>query len=402
MILRSNRELTSSASVKQPSPSPLPSLSRSPIQKPPRLRKAKLTHKNLKIFEKEMAKTRKTPGGDSGSGTATSSSKSKNTTTTDKKFGERLYENGVRFEDLDAQPPKDMEEIKQYLDKDRDSQPANEDDYQMYLAATRFAQNEDSVVTNVWPRLAKDPLNQKQFGYNQNTNFAWTEVENVVTANVSDPKPDIFESFQHSQYPPEAVEALGPALAPTTYGVAMPRLCIELKGPGGMMPCATKQAAYDGAVMVDAAWEAHQYMAKPADNFIGKTQALTGAVNNTNLHIYANHAISPRADATKPYPEKLQYHQFAVKELIPKASLEDYNKARKIVRNAQDWAREKATRNKDDLHAHVSAMNAAAAAKAAALATASALTPPRSPAGNVNKRQKVQDKKDDQASTSGV
>jgi hypothetical protein len=400
MILRSNRELTSSASAKQPSPSPLPSLSRSPIRKPPQLRKTKLTHKNLKIFEKEMAKTRKTPGGDSGSGTATSSSKSKNTTTTDKKFGERLYQNGVRFIPANVQPPEDLEAVKQYLDRDRDSQSANEDDYREYIEETRYADNEECVLVNVWPLLAKKPRGQS--GYHQNLNFPWTEVESAVTADASDPKPDVSESFRHSQYPPEAVEALGPALAPTTYSAAMPRLCIELKGPDGLMPCATKQAAYDGAVMVDAAWEAHQYMAKPADEFIGKTQALTGAVNGSLLYIYANHAISLEADATKPYPEKLQYHQVFAKGLMPDASLEEFQKARKTVRNAQDWAREKASQNKDDLHAHVSAMNAATAAKAAALTTASALTPPRSPAGNVNKRQKVQDKKDDQASTSGV
>jgi len=171
-------------------------------------------------------------------------------------------------------------------------------------------------------------------GYMQNVNFLWTEVESAVRANISDPKPDISESFRHTQYPPEAVEALGPGIAPTMYRAAMPRLCIELKGPDGLMPCATKQAAYDGAVMVNAAWEAHKYMAKPADEFMGKTQALTGTVNGTSICIYANHAISSEVDASKPHPEKLQYYQFPAKGLMPILSWEDFNKARKIVRNA--------------------------------------------------------------------
>jgi len=185
-------------------------------------------------------------------------------------------------------------------------------------------------------------------------------VESFVTANISDPQPGISESFRHNQYPPEAVEALGPALAPTLYGAAMPRFCVELKGPDGLIPSATKRAAYDGAVMVDAAWQAHQFMSKPANDSLGNTQALTGTVNGSILHIHANHAISPQANATNyaaasatiAYPKKLQYHQFPLKGVLPSESLEDFKKARKTVRNAQDWAREKATESKDALHAH--------------------------------------------------
>jgi hypothetical protein len=137
--------------------------------------------------------------------------------------------------------------------------------------------------------------------------------------------------------------------------------------------------------MVDAAWEAHQFMSKPADDFLGNTQALTGAVNGSYLHIYANHAISPQANATNyaaasptvAYPEKLQYHQFPLKGVLPSESLEDFKKARKTVRNAQDWAREKAAESKDALHAHVDAMHTAAATAttAAVIVPAAELTP---------------------------
>jgi len=125
MILRSNREVG------------------------PRLRKARLTSHNLKKFEQEMGKNRKINGSESGLGTETSSIKTKNTMITDKKFGERLWENEVRFEHHYAQPPKDLAAVKQYLDKDRESQSANEDDYQDYLCEITQAENEDTVTTNV-------------------------------------------------------------------------------------------------------------------------------------------------------------------------------------------------------------------------------------------------------------
>ncbi|RDL42358.1 uncharacterized protein BP5553_02337 [Venustampulla echinocandica] len=399
MILRSKREIRPLVSIERPSPSLPPSPSR--IQKHPRIRKARLTHYNLKRFEQELAKNRKISGTESRSGTSSSSSKAKNTTTADKKFGERLWENGVRFEHPHAQPPKDLAEVKQYLDKDRESQSANGDDCQEYLDEIAQADNEDTVTTNVWPLLAKKPRNRDLFGYNQNTNFQWTEVESAIIANISDPKPDISESFRHNQYPPEAAEALGPALAPTLYSAAIPKFCVELKGPDGLIPSATKQAAYDGAVMVDAAWEAHQFMSKPADEFLGNTQALTGAVNGSYLHIYANHAISPQTDATNyvaasgtiAHREKLQYHQFPLNGVLPSESLEDFKKARKTVRNAQDWARERAAQSKDALHARVDAMHTAAATATAAAVPvlAAELTPPWLPAGKGKQWKRRQD-----------
>jgi hypothetical protein len=75
----------------------------------------------------------------------------------------------------------------------------------------------------------------------------------------------------------------------------MPKLCIELKGPDGSVECAKKQAADDGAVMVDSAWETYKFVSKPADEFLSRTKALTVAVNGSYLHIFANHAVAPQA-----------------------------------------------------------------------------------------------------------
>lgn len=279
------------------------------------------------------------------------------------KLENKLWQNGVRLDPY-SEPPKDLAAVEEYLDKDRDSQPANEEDWKDYLAEITQADNKDTVMSNVWPLLAKKPRNRDHFGYNQNMKFQWTEVDSAITANISNPKPDISESFRHRQYPLEAVEYLGPALAPTEDSAAMPRFCIEVRGLDGAMAPATKLAAYHGAVMVEAALEAHQYMSKPANDFFGYTQALTAVVSDYCLEIYANHAIpSPQTDttnnaatsATAPYPDKFQYHHFLFEGVSPSRSLKDFQMARKRVRNAQDWAREKAAEIKDALHAHVDA-----------------------------------------------
>jgi hypothetical protein len=63
--------------------------------------------------------------------------------------------NGVRYEYEDFQAPTDLETVKEYLLKDRDSQPADEDYYKKYLSEVDQAESEDTVVGNVWPLLAK-------------------------------------------------------------------------------------------------------------------------------------------------------------------------------------------------------------------------------------------------------
>ncbi|KUJ13926.1 uncharacterized protein LY89DRAFT_736925 [Mollisia scopiformis] len=70
------------------------------------IKKARLTERNLRALEK-MART-----GKSGK----SSRQSTSTTTTDKDFGPRLMKNGVVFDDLDVQPPDDVETLKDLLD----------------------------------------------------------------------------------------------------------------------------------------------------------------------------------------------------------------------------------------------------------------------------------------------
>jgi hypothetical protein len=100
----------------------------------------------------------------------------------------------------------DLAVTQQYLDKERGSQQADEDDYQEYLERVAYAQNEQTMIGNVWPLLAKEHRQRNHQGYQKDLNFQRTEVEAAVAANIS--KPDISESYLVQQYPQEAVETL--------------------------------------------------------------------------------------------------------------------------------------------------------------------------------------------------
>jgi len=284
-----------------------------------------------------MPRTRKVPSTKSAKDTSNTT-----TTTTDKGFGVQLNKNGVLYGRLKTKRPKDIDTVKEYLNKERQSNSPDEKAYNHYIQQVEWGDNELSVQSNTWHLLAKHPSRTDKPGYTANYNFQWTEVESPLAYGISDAKPDISEGYRWDQYPMEACEALGGSLIPTQYGGAMPTFCAEWKGPDGTMPSAEKQCAYDGALMVEAANHAHRYMMKGSAEFLDKTQALTLALNGEYVHLYSNHVIGGSS--------ALEYHQYPLQIHKPRDSLKDFKETYRSIRNAQDWARYRATKTKDDLH----------------------------------------------------
>lgn len=315
-----------------------------------------------------MPRPRKNP-----STTSLTSTNTTTTTTTDKGFGIQLDKNGVKYGRIKAKKPKDIATVKEYLNRARESTSPDEEGYDRYVEQVEYCDNELSMQSNVWPLLAKHPSHTNAPGYTANYNFQWTEVESHLTFGLSDAKPDISEGYRRDQYPPDACEALGGALAPTQYNGAMPTFCVEWKGPDGVMPSAEKQCAYDGALMADAAYDAHNYMKKDPAEFFDKTQALTVALNGEYVHLYGNHVVK--------HGSSLEYHHYPLQIHKPRDSLEDFKETYKQLRNAQDWARERATQTKDGLHASIRAKEIAPAILSepiwsAPVPPAPAVTPP--------------------------
>jgi hypothetical protein len=72
----------------------------------------------------------------------------------------------------------------------------------------------------------------------------------------------------------------------------MPAFCVEFKGPEhGSISTARAQAAYDGAVIVQAAWDIHKHLGRPAKQFLGQTKALVVVMVGLVLELYACHAL---------------------------------------------------------------------------------------------------------------
>ena len=275
---------------------------------------------------------------------APTTSASSRTTTTDPAFGEKLTANGVIHEGWRAQQPDDYDAIRETLERRRASSSPDSKAWRKYSRIVGRATNEDTIQGVAFSRLVKPQDDGDEEIYEQVLNQEWTEVEECnITRGLSNPKPDYIESFGTEDYPEEAKYDLGGHLQPSVYHHGMPRLAIELKQPMKGLRQAEWQAAYDGAVMVDAVRTQDEY--RQQSFAYSQTQALTIASTGDRIAIYANHAV--------PISKGTEYHHFQLFDIGLCATREAYSSARRRVRNAQDWARSKASASRDGLRQYI-------------------------------------------------
>ena len=320
------------------------------------LKRARLTKKNLEILEKMGGRERKSAG-------KKATGQSTTITTTDKDFGPRLQQNNIVHTIFEA--PDDIEDVKKLLDRRRESESPSLLDYQRYVIVTADYENELGVEISAYPLLAKRTSREVEIsGYFQRPNHAWSAVDNHLTTGLSDPQPDLVESYRKNDYPLEAVEALSADLAPSSYNEAMPAYAVEFKSPEGSMREAQLQCAFDGSIMTEGAYGTHKYMNKSDDDFYGKTQALTVTFNGRLIEYYGHHALQTPGPsqlvgdkAKDKAKDTVKYHQYLLDCDNPRASLQNFQRAYKHIRNAQDIGYKWATERKDALWAYTNRDN---------------------------------------------
>ncbi|KAF4626374.1 hypothetical protein G7Y89_g11789 [Cudoniella acicularis] len=335
-------------------------------------KRKRLTEKNLRSLEKMGGRDRKSAGSRSTGKKTGQSSSSSTTTTTGKDFGPRLKRNNIITSKLLVRAPDDEDDIRQFLDKTRESEPPSQGYYKEYLASMEGRQNEATTQGEAYPFLSKRIQGTARLaGYGQKFNYAWSEVDNHLTKGLSDAKPDIIEAYRKTEYPPSVQDDLSSSLAPTSYDIAMPAFAVEAKSLEGCMEVAQLQCAYDGALMTHSAYAMHNYMGRSDADFYGKTQAVTIGYDGENLKLYTHHAVQTSKDSpqqavatsnkvTSDGGDPVEYHQHLLIRDNPCDSYEGFKAACKHTRNAQDLGYRWATERKDALSAYANAHNMAA------------------------------------------
>ncbi|KAI1122712.1 hypothetical protein F5Y10DRAFT_69412 [Nemania abortiva] len=287
-----------------------------------RLKRARLTRKNLAQFDK-MGKKKGTEAAPSALPDSTTGS------TTTSGFAIQAYENGILGPSA-SKPPTNLEEIRRRYTEPRRSASPTESVYRGYIDTVEAADNEATMIFEVGGHLLKKYDN----GYKRAFNQAFTGFPKDVGFNnsLSPPQPDFIEGLRMPEFRPFPVHRHidGAVIYENNPGsITLPHLAGEWKGPDGHMKDATLQSAYDGAALVYARNKALAYLGKSDPP--GHAQVTTFTTDGTNLNLYAHYA-TPSEDGM------LEYHQYKYVSANMIDSYQEHKNGRKGLRNEQDHA----------------------------------------------------------------
>jgi hypothetical protein len=311
------------------------------IDDEPLVTRARLTRKNLAIFDK-MAKRKSSDPTDPTDPTDGSGS-TRAISTTSPGFALQAYTNGIRGP-TNSKPPTNLEEILERHRQSRASPSPPEPEYKRYVSKVKRAKNEATMVVKTSGHILKEYDDE---GYSQIFNQSFTAFPDNVGFNdgLSAPRPDYIEGLEMEKYGPFPVYSHvdGAVLyKDDPLSLTLPHLAGEYKGPGGNMEIARLQSAYDGAALVYARNQALSYMGKSDPP--GHAEITTFTTDGTNLDFYAHYA-TPSADDENT----LEYHQYLYATANVKHTHQGHKDGRKGLRNAQDHAKEQSYALRDQL-----------------------------------------------------
>ncbi|KAH6630211.1 hypothetical protein B0J18DRAFT_93229 [Chaetomium sp. MPI-SDFR-AT-0129] len=301
----------------------------------PQSKRARLTRKNLALFDK-MGK--KKDHQDS----TTSSQTTKTTSTRVSGFADQAYKNGI-LPPRHSKPPTNLKDIHERHARSRATASPTKSEYQRYTSKVGRAPNEATMVVDTSRRMLKGYDDDE--GYHQSFNQSFTGFPEGVGFNngLSAPQPDFVEGLEKREYGPFPVdEHISGAVLydDDPDSLALPHLAGEWKGRGKNMEEARLQSAYDGAALVFARNQALAHIGKPDPP--GHAEVTTFATDGTTLNQYAHYAEESEDGTTK-------YHQYRFKSTNLIDSHGGFKDGYKHLRNAQDHARNQSYALRDDL-----------------------------------------------------
>ncbi|KAL2689035.1 hypothetical protein Neosp_003086 [[Neocosmospora] mangrovei] len=298
----------------------------------PMTKRARLTRKNLALFDKMGSKNT--------SDTTDDSNSTGTTSTTMSGFAIQARKNGI-LDPLSSKPPRNLEHLRIRLARSRETASPSESAYGDYVDQVGRAQNEAAMLVKTSARLLKEYPK----GYDQAFKQAFTGLPEDVGFNngLSAPQPDFVEGLYMEKYLPFPVDEriCGAVLyEDDPQSLTLPHVAGEWKGPGEDMEEARTKAAYDGAALVYARDQALDAAKEPY--LTGHAKVTTFTTDGRHLNIFAHYAVKTEGGT----PE---YHQYPIRSLILVDSHQGYKEGRKQLRNAQDLAREESYALRDQL-----------------------------------------------------
>ncbi|KAF2962856.1 hypothetical protein GQX73_g10717 [Xylaria multiplex] len=309
----------------------------------PQPKRARLTRKNLALFDK-MGKKKESHRASSHCDSTGELQKTKTTSTTTSGFALQAHKNGI-LDPIGSKPPANLEDLREQYAKSRATVSPTESEYKSYARKVARVPNEATMVVETSRHMLKE---YDDDAYHQSFSQSFTGFPDDVGFNdgLSALQPDFVEGLEMGEYDlfPVDEQVAGAVLyKDNPRSMTLPHLAGEWKGPGKNMEEARLQSAYDGAALVFARNQALSYMGKPDPP--GHAEVTTFATDGTTLNQYAHYAEELEDGTTK-------YHQYHVKSTNLINSHKDFRDGYKHLRNAQDHARDQSYALRDDLNEH--------------------------------------------------
>ncbi|KAK4451263.1 hypothetical protein QBC34DRAFT_401595 [Podospora aff. communis PSN243] len=250
----------------------------------------------------------------------------KKVSTIDSAFERRAYHNGI-LDPIASRPPQGLSIIRNYTTQRRTSTQPSERAHQTYFDKVSNSYNENDISHLIQSRIMRE-YNDPQ--YNRAHGRAITEIPSQDFNNgLSNPFPDVLEGLVTKVLPYH----LHDNALHKKNSLSFCHFAAEFKRTDGNLHQATVQAAYNGAVLVNARnralAEARQdgtVTAAAIDKAAEEAAVFTCVTDGKVAEVYTHHS------------EGGQYYQ----NLVARESLLDYpNRGRELIRNTQDYARSK-------------------------------------------------------------
>jgi len=255
----------------------------------------------------------------------------KKISTIDSDFERRAYENGI-LDPLSSCPPQGIDTIRHHLSQRRTSNQPSEKAHRRYCHAISNSYNETRAAALVQSKMMRE-FSDIDFNYGRHCSRAITEIPSQGFNNgLSNPLPDVLEGLYTNVLP----HHLHDNALHKKNSLSFSHFAAEFKRTDGNLHQATVQAAYNGAVLVNARDRA---LAKARQAGIVATTAAIDKAAEEDLAVFTCVSDGKVAEVYTHYMDEAgQYNQ----NLVARQSLLEYpNRGRDLIRNTQDYARSK-------------------------------------------------------------
>jgi len=250
--------------------------------------------------------------------------------TTASDFERQAYENGILDPVASYPPPQDLSTIRHHLTQRRTSTQPSEHAHQRYCKGISKSYNEAGVSSLIQLKIMKD-YSESDGNYGRAHGRAITRIPSQdFNHGLSNPLPDILEGLDTEVLPDGLYD--NHALH-TKDSLSFCHFATEFKRTDGNLHQATYQAAYDGAMLVNA-----------RDRALTQAATLSGNNRDTLKQAVAETAVFTcvtDGKVAEVFSHRFQNGQY-YQNLVVRESLLDYpNRGRELIRNTQDYARSK-------------------------------------------------------------